>query len=326
MSTQTEALRLAWSTFAAGLSQSDMDLLGQRWAGKRQPPPADWVRLSVHVDPRTTQALDRSRAVFQGVVGLMPASHSVLLRGVMHTDVLSQDVAGHLTLHGNVQTLSDHVQHAMHALHRMGALGGWRNELQAMVVDTAHSVDATDDGENTSAMAMNNAPSQLVFERCGHQFLGGVTHAVHVNALTPDGLMWCGRRALSKATDPGRLDNVCAGGVPVGESLQETLRREMMEEAGINLEQCSAVAAVATVRTSRSEAIGWHDEYLHVTNVLLPPHVVPRNQDGEVSGFELLHSHQVMQAIRDNDMTADAGLTVVQALGCSGFLKVPLGA
>ncbi len=119
---------------------------------------------------------------------------------------------------------------------------------------------------------------------------------------------------------------MCAGGVPVGESLQETLRREMMEEAGINLEQCSAVATVATVRTSRSEAIGWHDEYLHVTNVLLPPHVVPRNQDVVVSGFELLHRHQVMQAIHDNDMTADAGLIVVQAQGCSGFLKVPLGA
>jgi len=53
---------------------------------------------------------------------------------------------------------------------------------------------------------------------------------------------------------------------------------------------------------------------------------VPCNQDGEVSGFELLHSHQVMQAIRNNDMTADAGLAVVQALRCSGFLKVPLGA
>ncbi|MGY8892829.1 MAG: hypothetical protein ACKVJD_01585 [Burkholderiales bacterium] len=43
MPTQTEALHLAWSAFAAGLSQSDRDLLGQRWAGKRQPPPPDWV-------------------------------------------------------------------------------------------------------------------------------------------------------------------------------------------------------------------------------------------------------------------------------------------
>ena len=326
MSTQTEALRLAWSAFAAGLSQSDRDLLGQRWAGKRQPLPADWVRLGVHVGSCTTPASDRSRAVFQGAVGLMPASHSALLRSVMHTEVLSQDVAGHLTLRGDAQTLSDHLQHAMHALHRMGALGGWRNELQAMVVDTAHTVDATDDDDNTSTMVMNHATPLLEFERCGHQFVGGVTHAVHVNALTQDGLMWCGRRALSKATDPGRLDNVCAGGVPAGESLQETLSREMMEEAGINLEQCSAVAFVATLRTSRSEAIGWHDEYLHVTNVLLPQHVVPCNQDGEVSGFELLHSHQVMQAIRNNDMTADAGLAVVQALRCSGFLKVPLGA
>lgn len=78
--------------------------------------------------------------MFQGAVGLMPASHSALLRSVMHTEVLSQDVAGHLTLRGDAQTLSDYLQHAMHALHRMGALGGWCNELQAMVVDTTHTV------------------------------------------------------------------------------------------------------------------------------------------------------------------------------------------
>lgn len=85
---------------------------------------------------------------------------------------------------------------------------------------------------------------------------------MHINGFTPDGRLWCGLRALIKATDPGMLDNVTAGGSPAGESPLGCALRELEEEAGAVLAVTRTLHGAGLVRTAHMDTGGWHDETL----------------------------------------------------------------
>jgi isopentenyldiphosphate isomerase len=157
-------------------------------------------------------------------------------------------------------------------------------------------------------------PAFLNVERSGFRWLGMRSHAVHVNGFLPDGRLWCARRALSKATDPGLLDNVTAGGLPSGENVQDCVRRELAEEAGLFNLQGLVLQAAGSVRTLRLEPQGWHDEIVHVFNLTLSPDFVPQNQDGEVAEFMCLEPAQVLAYALASAFTVDAVQTLLQGL------------
>jgi isopentenyldiphosphate isomerase len=137
---------------------------------------------------------------------------------------------------------------------------------------------------------------------------------VHVNGFLEDGRLWCARRSLSKATDPGMLDNVTAGGLPSGETVRTCLKRELAEEAGLFQVPEQALREAGRVRTSRLEPQGWHDEIVHVFNLILPSDFVPVNQDGEVSEFMCLHPQEVVARMLAGAFTVDAVQTLIQGL------------
>jgi ADP-ribose pyrophosphatase YjhB (NUDIX family) len=151
-------------------------------------------------------------------------------------------------------------------------------------------------------------------ERSGFRWLGLLSHAVHVNGFLLDGRLWCARRALSKATDPGLLDNVTAGGLPSGETVASCLQRELAEEAGLFRLDGHPLQAAGSVRTSRREPQGWHDEYVHAFNLTLDTNFVPVNQDGEVAEFMCLNAHQVLARMQAGEFTVDAVQTLIQGL------------
>ena len=101
-----------------------------------------------------------------------------------------------------------------------GLITGWRNELYNYW------------GEIEEAPGPQHAP-WFCMERAAFRFFGLRSHAVHINGFRSDGRLWCGVRALSKATDPGRIDNLAAGGLPAGETVLECAIRELHEEAGL---------------------------------------------------------------------------------------------
>ncbi len=143
-------------------------------------------------------------------------------------------------------------------------------------------------------------------ERAAYRFFGLTSQAVHINGRTPSGGLWCGRRALHKATDPGRLDNLAAGGLPAGEDPLGCARRELWEEAGVPRALSEPLQSQGLIRTSRVEPEGWHDEWLHVFELALPADFLPVNQDGEVSAFECLAPEEVARRIAEQDFSADA--------------------
>ena len=193
-------------------------------------------------------------------------------------------------------------------LRELGHVSGWRNEKFSYWPDSEILVNGQciEPTEELSAV--------FEMERAAYRFFGLRSHAVHVNGFTQDGFLWCGRRSLTKPTDPGMLDNIAAGGLPVGESLQLCGVREMAEEAGLS--EALALTAVANgqVTTCRSVSRGWHHETLWVYNLVVPADVQPLNQDGEVAEFNLLSPQQVVQAIASKSMTVDASCVIAHAV------------
>ena len=193
-------------------------------------------------------------------------------------------------------------------LHDQGHITGWRNEKFSFWEDQViglgkHSLEPT-----------SHLPVAFEMERSAFRFFGLRSHAVHVNGFTHEGHVWCGRRAQTKATDPGMLDNMAAGGLPVGESLQTCGVREMAEEAGISEALAMTAVAHGKVSTCRSVANGWHHETLWVYNLLVPPEVTPINQDGEVSEFACMSPKQVVEAIANHAFTVDAACVIAQGV------------
>ncbi|WP_176451887.1 NUDIX hydrolase family protein [Rhodoferax sp. TH121] len=182
-----------------------------------------------------------------------------------------------------------------------GLLPGWRHEAFAFWFDGCTE-------------PLMEQPPLLAVERAGFRFLGLMSHAVHINGFTPEGALWCGRRSARKATDPGMLDNVTAGGLPAGESPLGCARRELWEEAGLHWPDEGQVHSAGWVRTRRAEPEGWHDESLLVLNLTLQATQVPHNQDGEVQEFLCLTAPEVLQRLQAGEFTRDAATSLAQGL------------
>jgi ADP-ribose pyrophosphatase YjhB (NUDIX family) len=158
-------------------------------------------------------------------------------------------------------------------------------------------------------------PPWFCVERAGFRHLGMKSHAVHINGFCPNGDMWCGRRAVNKATDPGLLDNLAAGGMPSGESKETTALRELQEEAGITRTGPSHLNWAGHVRSQRTEPQGWHDEQLWVANLDMADDERPCNQDGEVQLFLRLTPTEVLQRMQAGEFTMDSCLALAVGLG-----------
>lgn len=193
-------------------------------------------------------------------------------------------------------------------LHDLGFVKGWRNEKFAFWSDDVIVFGGV------CLEPTHHLPAKFEMERAAFKFFGLRSHAVHVNGFTQDGHVWCGRRSPNKSTDPGMLDNIAAGGLPVDEKVHACGIREMAEEAGISESLALTAMPLGQISTSRSVIHGWHHETLWVYNLLVPNDVHPRNQDGEVSDFTLMSPRQVVEAIAAKEMTLDAACVLAHTV------------
>jgi 8-oxo-dGTP pyrophosphatase MutT (NUDIX family) len=138
-------------------------------------------------------------------------------------------------------------------------------------------------------------------ERAAARPFGFTTQAVHLNGIV-GGRMWLARRSATKPIDPGLLDNLVGGGVSAGFSIEETLRKEAWEEAGIPEQLVARATRAGTVRVLREVPEG---------NLSLPEAFTPRNQDGEVQEFRLASFDEVRAC---EDMTHEAKLVALDYL------------
>jgi 8-oxo-dGTP pyrophosphatase MutT (NUDIX family) len=164
-----------------------------------------------------------------------------------------------------------------------------------------------------------------VIERAAARFWGTLTRGAHCTGFvrSSDGgvsEIWIARRALHKATDPGKLDNLVGGGVPRGQTPQQALVREGFEEAGLDATAMRRAAAASVIEVRCDIAEGFMHEHLHSFDLELPRGVIPRNQDGEVASFECVPAQDAARLAAGDEMTVDAALVTLDFLLRHGLL------
>ncbi|WP_414443104.1 DUF4743 domain-containing protein [Burkholderia sp. 22PA0106] len=186
------------------------------------------------------------------------------------------------------------------ALAAEGRIPGWRNEIYAI----RNHFDA---------------PPAAYIERAASRFFGTLTYAVHLNGIVEYApaqplRMWIGRRSDTKATDPGMLDNVVAGGIGWGLGVEDTLAKECWEEAGIEAALAARAIAGRTVHVLCEIPEGTQAEQIFVYDLPLPHDFVPRNQDGEVAEHRLADAAEVIGWLTAGEATMDASLAILDSL------------
>lgn len=200
------------------------------------------------------------------------------------------------------------------ALAAEGRIPGWRNETYAI----RNAFDA---------------PPLAYIERAASRFFGTMTYAVHLNgvveyadiaapsgAASVDGArcgppqLWIARRSDTKATDPGMLDNVVAGGIGWGFGIEATIVKECWEEAGIPEQIAARAVAGRTAHVLQSLPEGTQAEQIFIYDLALPPDFAPRNQDGEVGEHRLARIDEVARWIEEGALTVDASLATLDCL------------
>ncbi len=236
--------------------------------------------------------------VREHVVGWLRPSFADLLRRWPHVFEVSP---AYVTLRAKPDTVagrSDAMAEVTRELAREGVIRGWRDEL----VSVSHHY------------AM---PELLRIERAASHHFGIMGYGAHVNGFTRVGGLvhvWIARRSAGKHVDPDKMDNLVGGRISAGFTVDETLRKEAWEEAGIAPSLLGGVNCLGAVRVEYSVPEGLHREILFVHDLWLPADFKPANQDGEVSEIRL---HPVEEVIRDllaGDFTLDAGAVMIDGL------------
>jgi 8-oxo-dGTP pyrophosphatase MutT (NUDIX family) len=194
--------------------------------------------------------------------------------------------------------------HMNQRLRGLGLIVAWRDETYPVIAPASGLLLAT-------------------FERAASRFWGTLTFGAHANGYVagPDGRpekLWVARRSWTKPTDPGMLDNLVGGGVPLGQTPLEAVQREAWEEAGLTSEQLHGLKPGRVIRVQRDIPEGLQVEDLHVFDLPLSGDVQPNNQDGEVAELMCLPVEEALAAT--NGMTVDAALATLDLALRHGLL------
>jgi 8-oxo-dGTP pyrophosphatase MutT (NUDIX family) len=162
------------------------------------------------------------------------------------------------------------------------------------------------------------------------RLLGLTTHSVHLVGLTDQGHCWVQQRAPSKAEDPGMWDTLVGGTQGLGETPGVALERELWEEAGLRpaqLSACLPCGEILVTQARGSDGLAFQVEHIRCFVSLLTEGLEPRNQDGEVIGFDCLAPTQLVERLQAGLFTLEAACVLLQvqrALGAPGSAGVSL--
>ena len=163
----------------------------------------------------------------------------------------------------------------------------------------------------------------LTLDRAFVAAFGVPAFGVHVNGYvqTDRGLeMWVGRRGHDRAVEPGKLDNLVAGGHPSGATLIDTLVKEAHEEAGLSSAVALQARPVGAIRYLMQVPVpgagdGLKRDVLFLYDLRLPVDLTPCCQDGEVEAFFRWPVDEVAQRVRETwDFKFNVPLVIIDFL------------
>ena len=207
----------------------------------------------------------------------------------------------YVTLHAQPDTAAGRtaaLAEVAHQLAREGIIRGWRDEPVSVARHYAE-------------------PELFRIERAAARNFGVMSYAAHLNGFTRVGgriHAWISRRSADRPVDPDKLDNLVGGRIAAGLTVDETLRKEAWEEAGIAPALLAGVSCLGAVRVEYSVPEGLHREIAFVHDLWLPPDFTPANQDGEVSEIRSVPLEDVIDFLLAGDFTLDAGAVMIDGL------------
>jgi 8-oxo-dGTP pyrophosphatase MutT (NUDIX family) len=135
---------------------------------------------------------------------------------------------------------------------------------------------------------------------------------VHLHGYTANNNIWIQQRSLDKKTDPGRWDTLMGGMVSAGDSLEDALARETMEEAGLRLGQVQDLRHVGSFTMHLPHAPDSGLEYvverIDWFECLVTGDVTPVNTDGEVQRFNLVSQEELSEMLLGGAFTTEASM------------------
>lgn len=157
-------------------------------------------------------------------------------------------------------------------------------------------------GETYAVKPSWTAPAVFNLDRALVAAFGVRAYGVHVNGFVRRGNdihLWIGTRAEDREVEPGKLDNIVAGGQPAHLTLAENLIKECGEEADLKPDMAKSARPVGALSYAFTGASGVKVDTLFCYDLELPADVIPRNTDGEISRFDLMPIEEVLQMVRE---------------------------
>jgi 8-oxo-dGTP pyrophosphatase MutT (NUDIX family) len=216
--------------------------------------------------------------------------------------------SGSISLRGDIDGFEHRTDVLMEVVHKLHA-----EEIVPLIMNEPYPVS---DCCRDNPLCLIDRPAAARFGiRSFGQHLNGYVQ-------TDDGIMmWIGKRALDRGICPGQLDQLVAGGLPYGVTLDDNLRKECYEEAGIGQALADLAVPAGLIRYRRMTQRGGKEDVLYVYDLELPRDFVPFNTDGEVEEFRLLPIDEVARIVREtDDFKSNCNLVIIDFLIRHGLL------
>ena len=191
-------------------------------------------------------------------------------------------------------------------LYEAGVFSGWRNEWFPV-------------------LTRFGAPPLMRLERAAVPMFGVHGYGVHMNGYVRDRgrlKLWIGKRADNRPIEPGKLDHLVAGGIPLGMGVKECLAKECEEEASIPAALAARAKPAGAIRY-RMEHQGWlRNDTMFVYDLELPADFKPVNNDGEIASFRLMELDEVAEILAaGEDFKFNVALVLIDFLIRHGHIR-----
>jgi len=184
------------------------------------------------------------------------------------------------------QQRSEAVAPIFQGLHQQGVIDTWVGEAYPVTVDY-------------------DLPALMEIERAAAYYMGINSYGVHVNGLVKKAgqtYVWVATRARDKPFFPGKLDQIVAGGQPVGVGILDNVIKEAKEEADMPARIATTAQAHGRLDYCMDISRGLEIAGIYVYDVWLPADFVPKNTDGEVDSFELISLEKLSELTAHTDL------------------------
>ncbi len=200
---------------------------------------------------------------------------------------------------------------------------------QALGEINRHLVDAGmikhTHGEQYPVKTLFEQPARLLIDRAAAPYYGIRAWGQHLNGYVKKNhriYIWVATRSKTKGTFPGKLDNLVAGGLPYGITLNNNIAKECREEASVPDELIHRLYPVGAISYCVEIDDGLKPDIMFCYDLELPESFIPVCQDGEVERFDLLPIEEVAQIVRDTDrFKQNCNLVIIDFLIRHGHIR-----